>query len=62
MENHHFSWVNPLFLWSFSIANEALPCLKEEHVQLLGHCSSLGVLHASVSLRQCCANAKRIHQ
>ena len=21
MENHHFSWVNPLFLWSFLIAN-----------------------------------------
>ena len=20
MENHHFSWENPLFLWSFSIA------------------------------------------
>ena len=20
MENHHFQWVNPLFLWSFSIA------------------------------------------
>jgi hypothetical protein len=20
MENHHFLWVNPLFLWSFSIA------------------------------------------
>jgi flavin reductase (DIM6/NTAB) family NADH-FMN oxidoreductase RutF len=20
MENHHFSWVNPLFLWPFSIA------------------------------------------
>jgi len=20
MENHHVSWVNPLFLWSFSIA------------------------------------------
>jgi hypothetical protein len=21
MENDHFSWENPLFLWSFSIAN-----------------------------------------
>ena len=21
MENHHFQWVNPLFLWPFSIAN-----------------------------------------
>ena len=21
MENHHFYWVNPLFLWPFSIAN-----------------------------------------
>ena len=21
MENHHFQWENPLFLWSFSIAN-----------------------------------------
>ena len=21
IENHHFSWENPLFLWSFSIAN-----------------------------------------
>ena len=21
MENHHFQWDNPLFLWSFSIAN-----------------------------------------
>jgi len=20
MENHHFQWVNPLFLWPFSIA------------------------------------------
>jgi hypothetical protein len=20
MENHHFQWVNPLFLWQFSIA------------------------------------------
>jgi hypothetical protein len=20
MENHHFSWENPLFLWPFSIA------------------------------------------
>jgi len=21
MENHHFQWENPLFLWPFSIAN-----------------------------------------
>ena len=25
MENHHFQWVNPLFLWSFSIAMSNLP-------------------------------------
>ena len=32
MENHHFSWENPLFQWSFSIAMLNLPegnsCLK----------------------------------
>jgi hypothetical protein len=24
MENHHFQWVNPLFLWPFSIAASAI--------------------------------------
>ena len=25
MENHHVQWVNPLFLWPFSIANSYPP-------------------------------------
>ena len=35
MENHHFSWENPLFLWSFSIAILTLP---EGKLQLLPEC------------------------
>ena len=27
LENHYFQWVNPLFLWPFSIAN--FVCLPE---------------------------------
>ena len=28
MENHHFQWLNPLFLWPFSIANRGYYLLE----------------------------------
>ena len=31
MENHHFQWVNPLFLWPFSIAMLNYQRIQQNH-------------------------------
>ena len=35
MENHHFSWENPLFLWPFSIAMLVYQRVSIVHIMLL---------------------------
>jgi hypothetical protein len=39
MENHHFQWENPLFLWPFSIA-----MLVHQRVNMAGKSTRIGVL------------------
>jgi hypothetical protein len=70
MEHHHFSWENPLFLWSFSIAmlnyQRVIYTLVSHHIQHI-YCFServdvkppTGRRWISLTMSQCCGFGRK---